>query len=115
MGTPSGIILLNIAQACITFVIRYYNITQVRKETGMLSNVTSKGQVTIPAEIRSRFQIRPNDKIDFFVDGDRIIITPVRTLKQLRGSVAATGSGVIDEERKKAKLAVAERVAGEIA
>lgn len=80
----------------------------------MLSNVTTKGQVTIPAEIRSRFQIQPNDKVDFFIDGDRIILTPVRTLKQLRGSVAVTGSGVFDEERKEAKLAVAERVAGEI-
>ena len=81
----------------------------------MLSNVTTKGQVTIPAEIRTRFHIRPNDRVDFFVDGERIIITPVRTLKQLRGSVAAVGSGAFIEEREDAKCAVAERVAGEVA
>lgn len=79
----------------------------------MLSNVTTKGQVTIPAEIRNRFHIRPNDRVDFFVDGDRIIITPVRTLKQLRGSVAPAGSGDFVTEREEAKRAVAERVAGE--
>lgn len=79
----------------------------------MLSNVTTKGQVTIPAEIRTRFHIRPNDRVDFFVDGERIIITPVRTLKQLRGSVAAVGSGAFVKEREDAKSTVAERVAGE--
>lgn len=79
----------------------------------MLSNVTTKGQVTIPAEIRTRFHIRPNDRVDFFVDGERIIITPVRTLKQLRGSVVSTGSGVFITEREEAKRAVADRVAGE--
>jgi AbrB family looped-hinge helix DNA binding protein len=79
----------------------------------MLSNVTTKGQVTIPAEIRNRFHIRPNDRVDFFVDGERIIITPVRTLKQLRGSVAAAGSGDFAMEREDAKRSVAERVAGE--
>jgi antitoxin PrlF len=79
----------------------------------MLSNVTTKGQVTIPAEIRTRFQIRPNDRVDFFIDGDRIIITPVKTLKQLRGTVTAAGSGILAEERAEAKRAVAERVAGE--
>jgi AbrB family looped-hinge helix DNA binding protein len=79
----------------------------------MLSNVTTKGQVTIPAQIRTRFHIRPNDRVDFFVDGERIIITPVRTLKQLRGSIAADGSGVFVTEREDAKRSVAERVAGE--
>ena len=79
----------------------------------MLSNVTTKGQVTIPAEIRTRFHIRPNDRVDFFVDGERIIITPVRTLKQLRGSIATAGRGDFCAEREEAKRTVAERVAGE--
>ncbi len=81
----------------------------------MLSNVTTKGQVTIPAEIRARFQIRPNDRVDFFIDGERIIITPIKTLKQLRGSIAAVVSSTIVMEREEAKRAVAERVTGETA
>ncbi len=79
----------------------------------MLSNVTTKGQVTIPAEIRTRFHIGPNDRVDFFIDGERIIITPVRTLKQLRGSITAVASGAFVKEREQAKRAVAERVTGE--
>ena len=81
----------------------------------MLSNVTTKGQVTIPAEIRTRFHIKPNDRVDFFIDGERIIITPVKTLKQLRGSITTVGSSTFDKEREGAKRAVAERVAGETA
>lgn len=81
----------------------------------MLSNVTTKGQVTIPAEIRTRFNIRPNDRVDFYIDGERIIITPVRTLKQLRGSIAAIGSSAFVKEREEAKRAVAGRVTGETA
>lgn len=80
----------------------------------MLSTVTTKGQVTIPAEIRSRFHIQPNDRVDFFVDGEHIVITPVRTLKQLRGAVTSDGAGNIVSERKAAKRMVAKRVAGEI-
>jgi len=81
----------------------------------MLSTVTTKGQVTIPVDIRTRFHIQPNDRVDFFVDGERIVITPVRTLKQLRGSVAAVGSGSITAEREEAKRSLAERVSGETA
>ena len=80
----------------------------------MLSTVTTKGQVTIPAEIRTRFHIQPNDRVDFFVDGEHIVITPVRTLKQLRGVVSSDGTGDIASERKAAKRMVAERLAGEI-
>jgi AbrB family looped-hinge helix DNA binding protein len=76
----------------------------------MLSNVTTKGQVTIPAEIRARFHIQANDRVDFFIDGERIIITPVRTLKQLRGSIAVVGSGGFAKEREVAKRAIAEHV-----
>jgi AbrB family looped-hinge helix DNA binding protein len=57
----------------------------------MLSTVTTKGQVTIPVDIRSLFHIRPNDRVDFVVEGDRIVLTPVRSLKDLRGAVQAAG------------------------
>jgi len=79
----------------------------------MLSNVTTKGQVTIPAEIRARFHIQANDRVDFYIDGERIIITPVRTLKQLRGYIAAVGSGDFAKEREAAKHAVAAHVTEE--
>jgi len=51
----------------------------------MLSTVTSKGQVTIPKEIRDLLHIRLNDKVDFVLDGDRVLLVPVKTLLDLRG------------------------------
>lgn len=79
----------------------------------MLSSVTAKGQVTIPADIRNRFKIQPNDRVDFFVDGERIVIMPVKTLKQLRGVVTPVSAGGIAGEREEAKRTVAERIASE--
>lgn len=79
----------------------------------MLSTVTAKGQITIPADIRNRFKIQPNDRVDFFVDDERIVITPVKTLKQLRGVVAPIATGGIAGEREEAKRLVAARIAGE--
>lgn len=57
----------------------------------------------------------PNDKVDFFIDGQKAIITPFKTLKQLRGSVAADDSGFIVKEREEAKRDVAERMTEETA
>ena len=80
----------------------------------MLSTVTTKGQVTIPVDIRSLFHIRPNDRVDFIVEGNRIVLTPVRSLKDLRGAVKASASGDAAAERATAKAAVAKRVKEEM-
>jgi AbrB family looped-hinge helix DNA binding protein len=73
----------------------------------MLATVTSKGQVTIPNEIRARFHIRTNDKLDFVLDDERILIAPVKTLLDLRGAVRSEGKGDFAIEVAKAKAAVA--------
>ncbi len=80
----------------------------------MLSTVTSKGQVTIPKEIRDRLHICSNDKVDFVLDGDRVLLVPVRTLLDLRGAVPAGGKGDFPKERARAKAAVAKRVREEM-
>jgi antitoxin PrlF len=36
------------------------------------STLTSKGQTTIPAEIRQKLKLKPGDKIRYFVDGDKV-------------------------------------------
>ena len=53
----------------------------------MLSTVTTKGQVTIPKSIREQYGISPHDKIDFRIEGDRIVLAVVKTLRDLRGVV----------------------------
>ena len=80
----------------------------------MLSTVTTKGQVTIPVDIRTLFHIRPNDRVDFSVENGRIVLTPVRSLKDLRGVVKTLGSGDPTAERAAAKAAVARRVKDEM-
>jgi antitoxin PrlF len=39
--------------------------------------VTTKGQVTIPQEIREHLGIRPGAEVDFKIDGDVVRIVPV--------------------------------------
>lgn len=80
----------------------------------MLATVTSKGQVTIPKEIRARLHIRTNDKLDFVLDGERILIAPVKTLLDLRGAVRSEAKGDFAQERAQAKAAVSKRVIEEM-
>jgi AbrB family looped-hinge helix DNA binding protein len=54
--------------------------------------VTSKGQVTIPIEIRDRFGLLPGTEVEFQVDGNTVRIVPAvqgsrgrRIVEHLRG------------------------------
>jgi antitoxin PrlF len=80
----------------------------------MLAKVTSKGQVTIPNEIRKKLNIRKDDTVDFLLEEGRVVLVPVKTLKELRGAVKGGGEGGFAEERAKAKAAVAARVREEM-
>ena len=42
------------------------------------SSLSSKGQVTVPQEIRKRLGVAPGDRIDFVVEGDLTVIRPSR-------------------------------------
>ncbi|MGH8893578.1 MAG: AbrB/MazE/SpoVT family DNA-binding domain-containing protein [Actinomycetes bacterium] len=59
--------------------------------------VTSKGQVTIPVEIRTRFGFLPDTEVDFIVDGDSVRVVRAggpagsrgrRVVERLRGRAA---------------------------
>jgi len=52
------------------------------------ATVSTKGQITLPAEIRSRFGIRSKDKVRLYVRDDEIVIQPLRSFRELRGSLA---------------------------
>lgn len=54
--------------------------------------VTTKGQVTIPMEIREQLDIHPGAEVEFVVEGNSVKIVPINTvnhgqriIKQLRG------------------------------
>jgi len=57
-----------------------------------VSTVTTKGQVTIPKAIRDALNIRERDQLLFVVEGDRLIVFPIRSrpLRELYGALPAT-------------------------
>jgi AbrB family looped-hinge helix DNA binding protein len=74
------------------------------------SSVSPKGQVTIPAEIRERFEIKTADRVEFEVVDDKITIVPLRAkLRALYGSIRPVDPSLSWKERE--KLAIEEHVA----
>jgi len=48
--------------------------------------ITSKGQVTIPVEIREHAGLLPHTEVDFVFDGNFVRIVPARQNKNGRGA-----------------------------
>jgi antitoxin PrlF len=43
------------------------------------STISSKGQVTVPQEIRNRLGLATGDRVDFVIEGERTVIRPSRS------------------------------------
>lgn len=43
------------------------------------STISSKGQLTVPQEIRKRLGLQPGDRVEFVVEDERTVIRPART------------------------------------
>jgi AbrB family looped-hinge helix DNA binding protein len=58
-----------------------------------IATLTSKGQTTIPKEIRDRLGLEPGDKLDFVVEADgRVVLRPAtRDVRELRGMLRRKG------------------------
>jgi len=56
--------------------------------------MTSKGRVTIPADIRTAFNLNAGDKLFFVPEGNQFILIPVREKRpsELVGCLPATES-----------------------
>ena len=76
----------------------------------MPSVVTRQGQVTIPKTIREFLNIHAKDRVEFVLEGNRVLIVRIKTLKDLRGAVPSKGKAFFATERSRAKSAVALRV-----
>ena len=56
------------------------------------SRVTTKGQVTIPVEIRRLLQVKPHDRVAFVVEDEKVLL--------VRGeSVVARTAGALKQEK----------------
>jgi antitoxin PrlF len=45
------------------------------------STISSKGQITVPLEIRRRLGLKEGDRVEFVVDGERTIMRPAQAAK----------------------------------
>jgi antitoxin PrlF len=86
------------------FLIPGYQEVEMAKN---IATITSKGQVTIPKEIRLALQVKENDQLLFVVEGSQAVIIPLkqRPLTELFGALPATrpypGMDAIREEIRK--------------
>ena len=66
------------------------------------AKITSKGQITIPKELRDAFDLEPGDTVHFTVreGGEIVMETEERDIRELRGDVEADVEGVSVQEMK---------------
>ena len=74
------------------------------------STVTSKGQTTIPEKIRKALGIKPGDKLQYEVEGERAVIRVHPGLGSLKGVLASNkGKGMSFAEIREAAAKSARR------
>jgi AbrB family looped-hinge helix DNA binding protein len=79
------------------------------------AKMTSKGQITLPKEIRTKLGLRQGDRVRFVIEDDgRVRLMPAkRDISELVGIVPAPKRSISLEEMDEAvKLAVARHVVG---
>jgi antitoxin PrlF len=77
--------------------------------------LTSKGQITVPKDVRERLGLKSGDRVAFEFEGDsvRLRVEKGRSLEELKGSLPATREYTGQEaERKAAREHVAREALG---
>ena len=66
------------------------------------STVTSKGQTTLPKDVRDRLGLAPGDKVRYLITGDEIRLVRPRKVMTLCGSLPYDGDPVSLDEMDQA-------------
>lgn len=72
---------------------------------GFQSKITSKGQTTIPQEIRDHLKLKPGDRVQYVIDGGTVrIIAKNRRIADLAGLLGnpPAGAGATVEDMNEA-------------
>ena len=69
-----------------------------------ITTLTSKGQITIPKEIREQFHLRTGQRVEFHVSPKgQLVLTPrTQDIRRLKGVVRSAGKVVSVEEMNEA-------------
>ena len=81
------------------------------------SQLTVKGQVTLPQELRRRFNLGPGSRVTFEAEAGGIKVRPVgKTILDWAGTLRSPEAGLSDAEiRRRVKKAVGRRKVRELA
>jgi antitoxin PrlF len=76
----------------------------------LTSTVTTKGQVTIPVEIRRFLEVSPRDRIAFVVEGNQVKVRRTESVAQRTAGMLASDQPALppEQEREVAEQAIAE-------
>jgi antitoxin PrlF len=79
----------------------------------IISTITSKGQVTIPSEVRKELGVGTRDKIAFVIENGDVRLRPIKypTLESVFGSVPALGRPTTDDLDAEIEEAIEDAVA----
>ena len=66
------------------------------------ATITSKGQITIPKEIRDILNLEPGDKVNFLVDDEGVVsfVPMTNDVRSLKGIVAKPSNPVSIDDMK---------------
>ena len=72
-----------------------------------ISTLTSKGQTTIPKQVREHLKIGPGDKLDFVIESEgRVVIKPAKLdVRELKGLLKRHDGKVLSIEDMNAAIA----------
>lgn len=74
-----------------------------------IATLTSKGQTTIPKQVREHLKLNPGDKLDFVIEsGGRVVIRPAKLdVRELKGLLKRRDGKVLSIEEMNAAIAKA--------
>ena len=76
------------------------------------AKITSKGQLTLPKEIRKLLDVHTGSVVVFEREDEKIVIKSAKTLREFKGTLRGIGEKIdFDEMRKKAKEYIGKKVA----
>jgi AbrB family looped-hinge helix DNA binding protein len=72
-----------------------------------IATLTSKGQTTIPKQVREHLKLNPGDKLDFVIESEgRVVIRPAKLdVRELKGLLKRKDGKVLSIEDMKVAIA----------